>query len=100
MTAKLQRLATFTLAMDVPTSRAQRSMSSRLRLCEEVMPYSSKYCRSIVRCSGVKETGSEVCMRGLITVVAQTLVGIFYATIYGLFYIDATLLPLFKLKHT
>ena len=44
--------------MVVETSLAQRWTRSALRLCVEVMPYSSKYLSSSCLCSAVKSWGS------------------------------------------
>ena len=49
---------TLTLSMVVPTSSAHFCITSVLRRCVEVMPYSSKYLRSIARCSLVNVIGS------------------------------------------
>lgn len=51
---------TLTLSTVVLTSSAQRCISSVLRLWVEVIPYSSKYLRRIVFCSGVNTTAPVV----------------------------------------
>ena len=47
---------TLTRSIVVPTSLAHRCISSVLRLCVEVIPYSSKYLRRRTFCSGVNTT--------------------------------------------